>query len=72
METQSYAGLAHTLQTVAIATLVFAVFALIPKFDYQLKLSKLPIFGGTTRGEKQRQIYLKSGKQMYHDGYKKV
>jgi hypothetical protein len=72
METQSYVGLAYTLQTVAIATLVFALFALIPKLDYQLKLSKLPIFGGTTGGEKQRQIFLKTGKQMYSDGYKKV
>jgi hypothetical protein len=72
METQSYAGLAHTLQTVAIATLIFAVCAFIPKLDYRLKLAKLPVFGASSSGEKQRQIYIKSAKQMYSDGYKKV
>jgi hypothetical protein len=72
METQSYAGLAHTLQTVAIATLIFAVCAFIPKLDYRLKLAKLPLFGASSSGEKQRQIFIKSARDIYNDGYKKV
>lgn len=71
METQSYAGLTHTLQTVAIATLIFALCACIPKLDYRLKLAKLPVFGASS-SEKQRQLYIKSAKQIYSDGYKKV
>jgi hypothetical protein len=72
METQSYAGLSHTLQTVAIATLIFAVCAFIPKLDYRLKLAKLPLFGASSSGEKQRQIFIKSAREIYNDGYKKV
>lgn len=71
MEIQ-YTGLAHTLQTAAIAALIFAVCALLPKLNYKSQLARLPVFGGSAGGEKQRQAYLKSAKRMYSDGYEKV
>lgn len=71
MEIQ-YTGLAHTLQTAAIAALIFAVCAALPKLNYRSQLAKLPVFGGSNVGEKQRQAYLTSAKKMYLDGYEKV
>jgi hypothetical protein len=67
-----YTGLSHTLQTAAIAALVFAVCALLPKLNYRSHLAKLPISGGAASGEKQRQAYITSAKKMYFDGYEKV
>src|SRR5690242_38541 len=71
MEIQ-YTSFAHTLQTAAIAALIFAACALLPKFNYRSQLAKLPVFGGSASGEKQRQAYLKSAKKMYLEGYEKV
>lgn len=71
MEVQ-YSGLAHTLQTVAIATLVFAACALLPKLNYRSKMAKLPVFGGQASGEKQRQTFLFNAKKIYLDGYEKA
>ncbi|KAF9698203.1 hypothetical protein EKO04_003691 [Ascochyta lentis] len=70
MEIQ-YTGLSHTLQTAAIAALIFAVCTLLPKLNYRSQLAKLPVFGGPASGEKQRQAYLTSAKKMYLDGYEK-
>ncbi|KAJ4994467.1 cytochrome P450 [Stagonosporopsis vannaccii] len=70
MEIQ-YTGVAHTLQTAAIAALIFAVCALLPKLNYRSQLAKLPVFGGPASGEKQRQAYLNSAKKIYLDGYEK-
>ncbi|KAH6618782.1 cytochrome P450 monooxygenase-like protein [Boeremia exigua] len=70
MELQ-YTGLAHTLQTAAIAALIFVVCAFLPKLNYKSQLAKLPIFGGSSSGEKQRQAYLSSAKKMYIEGYEK-
>ncbi|KAF2622679.1 cytochrome P450 monooxygenase-like protein, partial [Macroventuria anomochaeta] len=70
MELQ-YTGLAHTIQTAAIAALLFAACALLPKLNYRSHLAKLPVFGGSASGEKQRQAYLNSAKKMYLDGYEK-
>jgi hypothetical protein len=67
-----YAELVHTLQTTAVAVLVFAVCALLPKLNYRSHLAKLPVFGGPASGEKQRQAYLYSAKKMYLEGYEKV
>jgi hypothetical protein len=36
-----------------------------------LKLAKLPLFGASSSGEKQRQIFIKSAREIYNDGYKK-
>lgn len=71
MEIQ-YTGLAHTLQTAAIAVLIFAVCALVPKLNYKSQLAKLPVFGGPTSGEKQRQNFLLHAKKIYFEGYEKV
>lgn len=71
MEVQ-YSGLAHTLQTAAIAVLIFVICAYIPKLNYKSQLAKLPVFGGPTSGEKQRQHFLYHAKTIYLEGYKKV
>ena len=67
-----YLGLAHTLQTAAIAALIFAACALVPKLNYKSQLSKLPVFGAEASGEKQRQVYLQHAKRIYLEGYAKV
>lgn len=72
METQNFTNIAHTLQTVGIATLIFAVCLFIPKINYRAKLARLPAFGGASSGEKQRKAYLESAKQMYNEGFQKV
>lgn len=71
MDSQTMAQLTHTLQTVAIATLFFAVCAYVPKLKRKAQLGSLPVLGGET-GEKHRQAYLTSAKKMYEDGYAKV
>lgn len=65
-------GWSHTLQTIAIASLVFAVCTFLPNLQYKAQLAKIPIFGGPGSGEKQRQSYLNSAKKIYSDGYEKV
>jgi hypothetical protein len=72
MEFQNFAGLAHTLQTAAIAALIFAACAYIPKLKYRAQLAKLPVFSGANGGEKHRQGYLNSAKVLYKEGYQKV
>ena len=69
---EQHVELAHILQTAAVAALLFAVCALLPKLNYRSHLTKLPVFGGPASGEKQRQAYLYSAKKMYLDGYVKV
>ncbi|KAF1935949.1 ent-kaurene oxidase [Clathrospora elynae] len=71
MELQTLAGLLHTLQTVAIAALIFVVCAYFPILQYRLQLARLPVFSGSETGEKQRQAYLDSAKDMYKEGYVK-
>lgn len=66
-----YLGLAHTLQTAAVAALIFAACALLPKLNYRSQLSKLPVFGAEASGEKQRQAYLQHAKKIYLEGYTK-
>ncbi|CAO2651171.1 Nn.00g094680.m01.CDS01 [Neocucurbitaria sp. VM-36] len=69
MDFQTFAGLSHTLQTVVLAILIFAVCAYFPKLNYRAQLAKLPVLGGPTGGEKQRQTYLSSARNMYDEGY---
>lgn len=61
---QTLAGLAHTLQTAAIAALIFAACAYIPKLKYRSQLSKLPTLSSVG--------YLTSAKEKYMEGYQKV
>jgi hypothetical protein len=65
-------GFTHSLQTVAIATLFFAICWLVPKLSYHVQLAKLPVFGNEEKGEKQRQLYLNSAKKLYDEGYQKA
>ncbi|KAH7090346.1 ent-kaurene oxidase [Paraphoma chrysanthemicola] len=71
MEFQTFSGLAHTLQTAAVAALIFAVCACIPKLTYRAKLASLPTLGQSNSGEKHRQNYLSSAKSIYKEGYQK-
>jgi hypothetical protein len=72
METSTLAGLSHTMQTVAIAALIFAVCAYFPKLQRKSQLGKLPVLGGLETGEKKRQVYLASARKIYEEGYAKV
>ncbi|KAH9874985.1 hypothetical protein J1614_004473 [Plenodomus biglobosus] len=72
MELQTYAGFSHTLQTIAIATLVFALCTYLPKLKAKAQLAKLPsLLDSALIGENQRQAYLKSSRKMYMEGYQK-
>jgi hypothetical protein len=72
METSTLAGLSHTMQTVAIAALIFAVCAYFPKLQRKSQLGKLPVLGGLETGEKKRQVFLASARKIYEEGYAKV
>jgi hypothetical protein len=61
---KTIAGLAHVLQTAAIAVLIIAVCAYIPKLKQRSQLSKLPTLSGAD--------YLTSAKEKYKEGYQKV
>ncbi|KAH7398762.1 ent-kaurene oxidase [Phaeosphaeria sp. MPI-PUGE-AT-0046c] len=69
-EFQTFGSLAHTLQTAALAAIIFAVCASLPKLKYKAQLSRLPTLGGPTSGEHHRKGFLQSARQMYADGYK--
>lgn len=71
MDVLTSSGFAHTLQTVAFATIIFAACVLLPKINYRTQLAKLPAYGSPA-SEKQRQAYLKSAAKMYREGYEKV
>lgn len=72
MESATFTGMAHTIQTATLAALVFAVVAVIPKLLHRAHLAKLPAYSGVLDGEKHRQGYLKSAKELYSEGYRKV
>ncbi|CBX93028.1 hypothetical protein IAQ61_008757 [Plenodomus lingam] len=72
MELQTYAGLSHTLQTTAIALLIFALCTYWPKLKAKAQLAKLPsLHDSKLMGEDQRQAYLQSCRKMYMEGYQK-
>ncbi|KAJ4355937.1 uncharacterized protein N0V89_003962 [Didymosphaeria variabile] len=70
MGVESFQGLAHTVQTVAIAALIAVACYYFPKINLNAQLAKLPAFGAES-GEKQRTEFLKHGKDMYLQGYEK-
>jgi hypothetical protein len=72
MRFQTFSGMWHTLQAAAVAALLFAVCAYIPKLKYRAKLASLPTLGQANSGEKHRQNYLSSAKSIYKEGYQKV
>ena len=70
MDIQSL-GLAHVLQSFAIASLVLLAYLYIPRINLNAQLRKLPVFGGD-RSEKYRIEYLKHAKNMHIDAYVKA
>jgi hypothetical protein len=72
MELLTFARMAHTLQTAAIAALVFALFACIPRIKQRMQLAKLPAFTASKDGGSHGKGYLKSAKDMYSEAYQKV
>jgi hypothetical protein len=72
MDNPMLAQLMHTLQTAAVAALIFAICAYVPKFKRKAQLGKIPTLSGLETGEKQRQAFLSSAKKMYIDGHNKV
>jgi hypothetical protein len=64
VEFKTLTGLTHTLQTAAIAALIFAVCAYIPKLKQRSQLSKLPTISAAG--------YLTNAKKIYKEGYQKV
>ena len=72
MNILSLTQLTHTLQSAAIAALIFAICAYVPKLKRKAQLGGIPTLSGLQDGEKQRQAYLASAKKMYEDGYTKV
>lgn len=71
MEVQTFQGVARFAQTLAIAGLIFAACYYFPRINFLAQLGKLPAFGAE-RGEKQRTEFLKHGKDLYLEGYRKV
>lgn len=72
MDVQTFTGLTHTLQTVAVAALLFAACVYLPKIDQNAHVAKLPAFHKAISSETHRKEYLKSAKRMYREGYEKV
>ena len=64
-----YVGITYTLQTAAIAALVFVLFTFAPKLKQQFQLAKIPAL---SKSKDARTGLLKSVKEIYIDGYKKV
>lgn len=72
METQLYTLPAHTVQAILSVVLLFVLLAYLSNLNYKVKLTKIPLFGGESGGEKQRQFFLTSARKIYTEGYRKV
>src|ERR1700709_525384 len=72
MEVQLFTGLTQTLQTVAIAALVFAACFYLQKIHHSAQIAKLPAFHNAISSETHRKEYLKSARSMYKEGCEKV
>lgn len=64
------AGLSQTLQTAAIASLVFAILVLIPQISFAKSLRNFPAYEYDDRSKK-RSTYFSQGKRLYQEGYAK-
>lgn len=71
MDPQIVAQIVHTLQTTAIAAVIFAACVLLPKLQNKAQLGKLPT-ASPDGGEKARQAFIASAKKLYRDGYHNV
>ncbi|KAF2740990.1 cytochrome P450 [Polyplosphaeria fusca] len=70
MELQSIAGFSHTVQTAAVATIIFAACICFSQINWYKQFSKLPAFTGNQGSfDTRRKAYHKSARQMYTDGY---
>ncbi|CAI6339294.1 unnamed protein product [Periconia digitata] len=65
MEFQVLGNAAHTLQTVAVATLFFGIVFFFPKLMYYGKISKLPAL------DSQKSYFISSARKIYAEGYQK-
>jgi len=72
MESISFHGAGHTLQTVAVASIVLSAFFLFSNLRYHFQLAKLPVLKKTGTSEQHRMAFMQSALQMYSDGYKQV
>jgi hypothetical protein len=70
METSNLVSVTHTLQTVAIAALIFALVLCIPQINLKTQLARLPSY--TYDNSEKRKTYLSHAKKLYSDGYKQV
>lgn len=71
MDPQVVAQIVRTLQTTAIAAVIFAACVLLPKLQTKAQLGKLPS-ASPDSGEKARQAFMASAKKLYRDGYHNV
>jgi hypothetical protein len=65
LDLPAYIGFAHTIQTAAVAALIFAVVTYAPKLKRRAQLAKIPTFA-TSKGSVQ------STRDMFQEGYRKV
>ncbi|CAE7025952.1 hypothetical protein CFE70_003690 [Pyrenophora teres f. teres 0-1] len=73
INTQMLGTLSQSLSTAAIAAFIFAVFVYLPTIQRKIHLSKLPVHNTSDNsGEKQRQEFLSSAKNIYEQGHAKV
>ncbi|EUC48236.1 hypothetical protein COCMIDRAFT_87809 [Bipolaris oryzae ATCC 44560] len=68
MDPQTAAQIVHTLQTTAIAAVIFAACVLLPRLQAKAQLEKLPS-ANLDAGEKARQAFITSARKLYQDGY---
>lgn len=72
MDTQSFVVSTHLLQTLVFASTAVVVLAFFPIFNYKLKVSKLPLLSDHSSGEKQKQRYITSAREIFADGFRKA
>ncbi|KAF2116783.1 cytochrome P450 monooxygenase-like protein [Lophiotrema nucula] len=70
-ELQSLNTVPHAIQTVALATLIFAVCVFFTQINFYAQFRKIPAYAGNPGSSKKRQTaYLESARKFYEDGYK--
>jgi hypothetical protein len=72
MDPQTFGVSGLALQTAALAALIFAVCACIPKLRARMQLAKLPVLDKIAGEKISRQTYLTSPRALYNEGYQKA
>jgi hypothetical protein len=74
MELHLLSGVSQTLQTVAIATIIFSACLFLSQVNFraQLAMAMLPAVAQPGNREKKRLSYLHAAKGLYAQGYKQV